>query len=51
MNIKLDENLPHQLAQLLTDLGHDVDTVPAEQIAGQNDDVVWARLRLPADSS
>jgi hypothetical protein len=25
--MKLDENLPHQLVQLLTDLGHDVDTV------------------------
>ena len=42
MTIKLDENLPHQLVQLLTDLGHDVDTVPNEHIAGQDDDVVWA---------
>jgi predicted nuclease of predicted toxin-antitoxin system len=40
--MKLDENLPHQLVQLLTDLGHDVDTVPDEHIAGQNDDVAWA---------
>lgn len=35
MTIKLDENLPHQLVQLLTDLGHDVDTVPDEHIAGR----------------
>ena len=42
MKIKLDENLPHQLVQLLTDLGHDVDTVPAEHLAGRDDDVVWA---------
>ena len=42
MNIKLDENLPHQLVQLLTDLGHDVDTVPDEHVAGRDDDVVWA---------
>ncbi len=42
MNIKLDENLPHQLVELLTDLGHDVDTVPDEQIAGRDDGVVWA---------
>ena len=42
MNIKLDENLPHQLVQLLTDLGHDVDTVPDEHLAGRDDDVVWA---------
>ncbi len=42
MNIKLDENLPHQLVKLLTDLGHDIDTVPDEQIAGRDDGVVWA---------
>lgn len=38
MRIKLDENLP---AQLLTELGHDVDTVPSEGIAGKDDAVVW----------
>jgi hypothetical protein len=37
---KLDENLPHQLVELLTDLGHDVDAVPAEHLAGRDDDVV-----------
>ena len=42
MKIKLDENLPHQLVQLLTDLGHDVDTVPDEHLAGRDDGVVWA---------
>ncbi len=42
MNIKLDENLPHQLVQFLTDLGHDVDTVPDEHLAGRDDGVVWA---------
>ena len=41
MRIKLDENLPHRLVPLLTELGHDVDTVPDEQLAGQDDDVVW----------
>ena len=41
MNIKLDENLPHQLVQLLTDLGQDVDTVPDEHLVGRDDDVVW----------
>jgi predicted nuclease of predicted toxin-antitoxin system len=45
VKIKLDENLPHQLVQLLTDLGHDVDTVPDEQIAGQHDDVVWTTVQ------
>lgn len=41
MKIKLDENLPIQLVPLLTDLGHDVETAPDEQIAGRDDHVVW----------
>lgn len=41
MRIKLDENLPGRLVSLLTHLGHDVDTVPAEGIAGKDDDIVW----------
>jgi predicted nuclease of predicted toxin-antitoxin system len=42
VKIKLDENLPIRLVPLLTDLGHDVETVPDEQIAGRDDDVVWS---------
>lgn len=42
MKVKLDENLPRQLVELLRNLGHDVDTVPEEQIAGRDDNVVWA---------
>lgn len=41
MRIKLDENLPGRLVALLTALGHDVDTVPSEGIAGKDDDHVW----------
>ncbi len=41
MRIKLDENLPHRLVPLLTELGHRVDTVPDEGLAGENDAVVW----------
>lgn len=41
MNIKLDENLPRSLAQSLADLGHDVDTVPQEGLAGCDDAKVW----------
>ncbi len=41
MRIKLDENLPAALVPLLAALGHEVDTVPAEGLAGQDDDVVW----------
>jgi predicted nuclease of predicted toxin-antitoxin system len=42
VRLKLDENLPRQLVPILTDLGHDVDTVPDEYLAGQDDDAVWA---------
>lgn len=41
MKIKLDENLPGRLVQTLTDLGHDVDTVVLERLAGQDDYAVW----------
>lgn len=32
MRIKLDENVPARLVPLLTDLGHDVDTVIGEKL-------------------
>ena len=35
MKIKLDENLPARLATALRQLGHEVDTVPSEGLAGQ----------------
>jgi predicted nuclease of predicted toxin-antitoxin system len=41
VRIKLDENLPNRLVPLLTELGHDVDTVLDEQLAGRDDAVVW----------
>jgi predicted nuclease of predicted toxin-antitoxin system len=41
MKIKLDENLPQRLAARLSAVGHDVDTVPDEGIAGRDDDVTW----------
>jgi predicted nuclease of predicted toxin-antitoxin system len=41
VKIKLDENLPHRLVRTLASLGHDVDTVLHERIAGSDDGVVW----------
>jgi predicted nuclease of predicted toxin-antitoxin system len=41
MRIKLDENLPAGLAPLLGALGHDVDTIPNEQLQGRADPLVW----------
>lgn len=42
MKIKLDENIPVSLVASLTELGHIVDTVPQEGIAGADDSTVWA---------
>jgi len=41
MKIKLDENMPRQLADVLRRLGHDADTVPEEGLAGRHDEAVW----------
>jgi predicted nuclease of predicted toxin-antitoxin system len=41
MKIKLDENLPLSLLSSLEALGHDIDTVPGEKLAGKNDGVIW----------
>ncbi len=41
MKIKLDENLPERLVSELGLLGHDVDTVRAERLAGEADEQVW----------
>ncbi len=40
MKLKLDENLPASLAQSLTQLGHDVDSVVQEGLAGKDDALV-----------
>ncbi|MCC6359557.1 MAG: DUF5615 family PIN-like protein [Phycisphaerales bacterium] len=46
MNIKLDENLPAELSEWLTGLGHSVDTVVDEQLQGHSDlDVFQAAQR------
>ena len=41
LKIKLDENLPERLVSELSQLGHDVDTVRTEHLAGQTDEQVW----------
>lgn len=41
MKIKLDENIPARLADILTQLGHDTDTIYREGYAGSHDDQVW----------
>ena len=41
MHIKLDENLPTDLAVSLRQLGHDVETVLEENLGGAADDLIW----------
>lgn len=41
MKIKLDENIPFEIVPFLTQLGHDVDTVPQEGLAGSADPDIW----------
>jgi hypothetical protein len=42
MNIKLDENINAALIPVLSDLGHEVDSVPQEGLTGRPDPEVWA---------
>ncbi|MFO1422921.1 MAG: DUF5615 family PIN-like protein [Candidatus Competibacteraceae bacterium] len=41
MKIKLDENLPARLAHVLERHGHEVDTVPQENLTGKPDADIW----------
>lgn len=41
MKIKLDENLPVRLVSVLSQHGHDVDTVPDEHLSGRPDLEIW----------
>lgn len=41
MKIKLDENLPARLVSILQKHGHDVETVPEEQLSGRPDAEIW----------
>ena len=41
MKIKLDENMPTRLVDILTRLGHQADTVPEEGLSGFADEQVW----------
>lgn len=42
MKFKLDENLPAWAANVQAGAGHDVDTVPGENLTGPSDHVVTA---------
>ena len=45
MKIKLDENLPARLADILASHGHDVHTVPNEGLVGRPDADIWQAVK------
>ena len=45
MKIKLDENLPAELVDLLSGQGHEVHTIPIERLVGGNDQIVFNAAR------
>lgn len=45
MKIKLDENIPTRLTSILGKLGHEVDTVKAEGLAGRDDATIWGKAQ------
>jgi predicted nuclease of predicted toxin-antitoxin system len=46
MLFKIDENLPVELAELLSDLGHDAKTVNDQRLQGVTDQVLLERFLL-----
>ena len=48
MRVKLDENVPMRAAAPLAALGHDVDTVVDEGLAGTADDALWPHVQEAA---
>ena len=49
MKIKLDENLPHRLATLLKNLGHEAHTLYEERLVGHPDAEVWEAAQQDAE--
>ena len=45
MKIKLDENIPATLVDILISMGHDVDTVHIEKLNGKSDSNVWEAVQ------
>src|SRR3954471_22352567 len=45
LRIKLDENLPKEIAELLNAHGHDAVTVADQRWSGLSDDILWQRLQ------
>ena len=51
MRIKLDENLPYALSNLLEELSHDADSVVDEDMVGSGDEALWRAVQVAGVSS
>jgi predicted nuclease of predicted toxin-antitoxin system len=45
MRIKLDENIPARPTSILGRVGHEVDTVKSEGLAGRDDVTIWEKAQ------
>lgn len=45
LRIKVDEDLPLQVAALLQEVGHQVETITGEGLGGATDAALWAAVR------
>jgi predicted nuclease of predicted toxin-antitoxin system len=45
VKLKLDENLPETLVTKLSSLGHEVDNVRLEGLAGRDDEAIWKAVQ------
>ncbi len=46
MKIKLDENIPARLVNILSQFNHEIDTVPQEGLIGFNDNQINIKVVL-----
>jgi len=45
MRIKIDECLPYEIAEILAEKGHNVETVKSEGLTGSPDDIIWKTVQ------
>ncbi len=45
LRVKVDEDLPFQVAALLQEAGHQVETITGEGMGGATDAVLWAAVQ------
>lgn len=49
MKLKIDENLPQGLCEILNAQGHEAKTVYDQKLSGRRDDEIWETVQRNAD--